>query len=50
MNATAQVSYTDEVRDAALARLRELFGGGPDAELVARARVFAASFGTPAAE
>jgi hypothetical protein len=43
MNAMAEVSYTDEVRDAALARLRDIFGGKPDDELVARARAFATS-------
>jgi hypothetical protein len=50
MKVTAKVSYTDEVRDAALARLRELFGGGPDAELIARARAFAAGVDAASAE
>ncbi|MEV7011754.1 hypothetical protein [Streptosporangium sp. NPDC051022] len=44
------VDYTDEVRDAALDQLRELFGGQPPAEdLITRARAFAADPSTAAA-
>lgn len=41
------VAYSDAERDAALARLRELFGREPDTDMLARARAFAAGHKHP---